>query len=264
MPYTGKHHRDARGIRGIDGVLVLEGTSRLDYRRGTRLRSFFDNIRERHERIRCEYRALERYICVRRFYSGYFGAVYAAHLPRANAERGAALSVHNGVRFYVLAHREREYEVFHFGLGRRALRGHLWLSLEHLLIPALNENRACDRAHRLRRFFWVRHAACDKNTDVRFFGKYFERFFFCVGCDDDLKKYLYELACAIGIKHAVQGDDAAERRYWIARKRFRVRILRSCRYSYTARIHMLDDNDRWLGKFGNALECRVGVEKIVV
>ncbi len=124
MPRPGEHHGDAVVVGGLDHLVVAHRSRRAGSRRWRRLRSPPASRRRmgRTRRTRPpnlmvsgSFRPFGLCARPRRLARGDARGIDPAHLPGADADRGAVLGIDDGVRFHVLGDAEGETQVGEFG-----------------------------------------------------------------------------------------------------------------------------------------------------
>src|SRR6185436_1262903 len=125
VAHAGEDHRRAALVGSRDHLGIAHATTRLDDGRRARVEEDFNAVAEGEEGIGCGHRAGEREargLCLHRREAG---AVDAAHLPGADAERHAVAAKDDGVRLHELRDRPGKAQVGKLRLGRLLLRHHL-------------------------------------------------------------------------------------------------------------------------------------------
>ncbi len=195
-------------------------------------------------------------------------AVDPAHLARADADRGAALHIDDGVRLHVLGDGEGEDEVGGLGRRRRASGDDFQVAgAGSGGVARLHQQAARERAERDAARRRVRQAAGHQQAQVFLLRDDPPRRLVGVGGDDHLGEDLGDARRRGRVEGAVQRDDAAEGAHRIAGERTGVGGGEVARQGHAAGIGVLDDGDGgrlFRRELGHQLVGRVGVVQIVV
>src|SRR5687768_11259622 len=145
VSHPGEHHRDATLVGGRDDLGVLHAAAGLDHRRGARRSKRVQAVAEREERVGRRRRAGEVELRLLRLEHRHARAVQPAHLPGADAQRGAAAGEHDGVGLHELGDAPGEEQIAHLRVGWLFPGGDLQVRLvQSLRIGALHQQAAAD------------------------------------------------------------------------------------------------------------------------
>ena len=149
MAHAGEDHREARGVGGGDHLVVAHRAAGLDHRGRAGLGGR-RSARRGTERTRRTRRPSRRSSALRRpsasaasaaLHAAIRAAVDPAHLPGADADRGAVLGVDDGVRLDVLGHASRRTA----GRRSRCSVGARWVTTRSRVARPRAPSRVCTR-----------------------------------------------------------------------------------------------------------------------
>ena len=264
-------HRDARGVRSVNRLLVTHGTTGLDDRLHVRVNENLQAIGEGEERIRRGNRAdgtllrslghdLGGASAARTVHVGrrrvtrraraqrvrtlnrQLARVHAVHLAHANAHRRAILDQQNRVRTHRTHRAPRELQVRQrrlvggsAGRKRPVLRG---IAGRVDIVALLDQQTTADLLELVRAASRGLHL---QDAQVLLRAQHLERALLVVGGQHDLGEDRDDLASQLHAHRAVHGDHAAERRHRVAGVREAVRLGHVVRHGDAAGVRVLDD-----------------------
>src|SRR4030042_259960 len=263
VPDPREAHRHAVFVRGLNPLVVLERTARLDDGCDPRLRGHVDPVPKGKEGIRTQGAPAGR---EEGLHPGDLHRVHAAHLSRADAYELVLRRIDNGVRLDVFDDAPGKIEGLVFGLRRGPLGDDLRLADGKLrYVAILDEEAAHDPPKIVARGTLAGDLRYFKNPDVLLYAQDLQRLRGKTRGDDHLEEGPYQLLRALPVHRAVQGHDAAESRNGIAGERLPEGLGHiALRCGCAAGIGMFDDNNRGQGEGAGDLPGGGAVPDVVV
>jgi len=263
VPGPGKDHRDAVFVRRPDHVRILDRTSWLDCRRGPGFGCRDQAIGERKECIAANCATPERQPGLLGLPDRDAGGIDPRHLPGSDPERAILPGIDDRIRFDVLDDLPAKFHRLDL-IARRRPRGHdLVLEIRDVRgVGVLDEKPAKHAAYVPA---VLAHRLQDPHqAQVLLFLEERPRVGLEIRRDDHLAEDLRDRLRQRERDREVADDDAAKRRLLVGRKRLLPRLAQVGIGADPARVRVLEDRNRRLGKFRDQVRGGADIEDVVI